>query len=769
VRLFELMGYSKCKACALAVLSVCLFGLCAPTKAQQSASFQGVVTDSTGAVISGADVTLHSPNGDSSTTTDDQGNFTLPAGNAGTLTIRYPGFSVATLTLTADLRRDRIQIRLAPAATNERIVVTAEGGQERVVPVPSSEFAIPRQEMDVSGSLVLDDILRQTPGTSLFRRSGSLYANPTSQGVSLRGLGASGASRAAVLFDGVPFNDPFGGWVYWNQVPRVSIESVQVIDGGASDTYGLGALSGVINITPRHERESFGTLETSFGMQDSPYLSFVGGVSPGDWTVIAATQVMRTHGYVLVSENQRGLVDIPAGTADLTGSLEISRTLGDQGGVFFRGSSFGESRSNGTPVTTNNTRTPLLVLGGDWTHRVVGSFSGRLYGSYEIFNQNFSSVAANRNSESLSNRQRSPSQQFGFAAQWRKTIARKHSVTAGVEDRDVRGHSAETTFNAAGAATAAVDAGGRQRTVGVFFQDAFYIAPKWLVTVGGRGDFSLDSRGFSNRLPLPAGAFTSSDFANRTENAFSPRVSVLRTFAHNVAVSGAIYRAFRAPTLNELYRNFRVGNVVTNANPALQAEVLTGGEAGASMKTWRNKVTLRGTFYWSDIARSIANVTLSTTPALITRQRQNLGSTRSRGAEFSTEFLLLRNLRISGGYIRMDSTVLSFPANTALEGLRVPQVPRNEFNVQVSYTNRNWTAGVQTRFLGHQFDDDQNLLRLDLAFIVDAELSRRLAPHTIAFVAAQNLFDNRYDIALTPVENLGPPVLIRGGFRFELR
>ena len=58
-------------------------------------------------------------------------------------------------------------------------------------------------------------------GFSLFRRSGSRYANPTSQGVSLRGLGASGARRALVLVDGLPLNDPFGGWVYWARVPRL--------------------------------------------------------------------------------------------------------------------------------------------------------------------------------------------------------------------------------------------------------------------------------------------------------------------------------------------------------------------------------------------------------------------------------------------------------------------------------------------------------------------------------------------------------------------
>src|SRR5262249_58168537 len=106
--------------------------------------------------------------------------------------------------------------------------------------------------------------------------------------------------------------------------------------------------------------------------------------------------------------------------------------------------------------------------------------------------------------------------------------------------------------------------------------------------------------------------------------------------ADNVSVYVSGYRAFRAPTLNELYRAFRVGNVLTLANDKLEAERLTGGEAGVAVDTLSRRVNVRGTFFWSELTRPIANVTLSVTPALITRQRQNLGRTRSRGVEVET-------------------------------------------------------------------------------------------------------------------------------------
>src|SRR6185436_18886398 len=110
---------------------------------------------------------------------------------------------------------------------------------------------------------------------------------------------------------------------------------------------------------------------------------------------------------------------------------------------------------------------------------------------------------------------------------------------------------------------------------------------------------------------------------------------------------------------------------------------LTGGEAGIGVN--RFGLFVRGNVFWSDIDDSIANVTLTTTPALITRQRQNLGAIRARGAELSAVMKINFCWEVSGEYMLTDSTVLRFPANRALEGLMVPQVPRHQFNFQVTY------------------------------------------------------------------------------------
>jgi outer membrane receptor protein involved in Fe transport len=744
----------------LALSLVLLAGI--TSVAQQRIS--GSVSDSTGAAVPRASVEFDSGGTTVRTTTDVAGNFTvLSTQSHGTLSISSPGFSTARVEVPT-ATNGPLQIRLEPASVIERILVTED--DERIPSTPASQFAVSQREIDLSGALTIDDVLRQVPGFSLFRRSGGLSANPTSQGVSLRGIGANGASRALVLLDGVPLNSPFGGWVYWNRLPRVNIESMQVYNGATSDLYGSGALGGVINIRTRTLAAGSLDVEASAGNKATAATSFSGGKLFGSWGIAVAGQALRTGGYVLVPENQRGLVDTAAGTADLTGSITLSRALGPNGHAFLRLSSFGESRENGTPVQINDTRIWSIDLGTDWSSQTAGDFSVRLYGSGENFNQKFSAVATDRESEALTNRQRNPSQQAGFAFQWRKSIGDHQSFSAGFEGRDVRGHSAETTFNNL-RITAFVDAGGRQRPLGFFANDSVRFR-SWFLSFGGRVDRWLNTRGFSGRIPV-TGARSLNDFTDRTETAFSPRVALIKRFDKGISVSASAYRAFRAPTLNELYRNFRVGNVVTNANAALRAERLTGGDVGIGLQAFGERLFVRSNFFWSEINDSVANVTRSTTPVLITRQRQNLGAIRARGIELSAVMKFARHWEISGEYLLTDSTVLRFPANRSLEGLLVPQVPRNQFNFQVSYTNARWMFGAQGRFVSKQFDDDQNTLPLERFFTLDAEASRSVSERFRLFVAFQNLTGSRYKISSTPVLTVGPPVLVRAGVRVSLR
>jgi outer membrane receptor protein involved in Fe transport len=732
-----------------------------------TASIVGTVHDASGAAVQNAEVTFQNGAFTTSVKTDDRGKFTFEniAVGSGTITASAQGFTTTQINWNS-AASSKLDIILNPSAAKEQVIVSASRTQLRLSEAPGSTVSLSEKDVASTPALTVDDMLRQVPGFALFRRSGSRAANPTSQGVSLRGLGASGPSRALVLEDGIPLGDPFGGWIYWGRIPKTEVASVEVFRGGVSDLYGSNALGGVMQFISRQPEVPAMSLETSYGNERTPDLSFWTGAAKGPWDFQVATDLFHTDGYVVVPSSIQGSVDVPANTEHATVDTTIGHKLGSTGRIFGRAGYFNESRENGTVVQTNDTHLATGALGLDesWNN---DSLSLRAYGDAQSYNQSFSSIAADRNSESLTDLQHVPAQQLGMSAQWSHVLGRMQTLIVGADGSEVMGASDEQIFSS-GTHTANTTAGGRQRALGWFAEDIFRFRNKWTVILGGRFDDWSNFDASTSRIPIStATPATGTIFADRSNTAFNPRLSVLRSLGNNFSVTASMYRAFRAPTLNELYRGFRLGSVVTNSNANLIAERLTGGEAGLNAFALNRKLNLRGTFFWSDIVDPIENVTLSTTPSLITRQRQNLGRTRSRGAELEGEFHVTSRVDFSAGYAFTDATVVNFPGG-ALQGLRIPQVPRSQLTFEARYWNpEKLMLSLQGRFVGSQFDDDQNQFPLDQFFTLDLITAHSLKHNVDVFAAIENLTDQRYQVAKTPTLNLGPPILYRVGLRWN--
>src|SRR5712692_5336884 len=283
-----------------------------PQATQGSFAIAGIVVDQNGAPVANAEVTVaNEPSISSRTDADGRFHFDFGPRRAVTLIIKAQGFAPLErkLDATSD-RTTKLRIVLSPASIAEQVTV-ATRTEARISETAASVVVLDSEDLKTTAALTLDDALRQTPGFSLFRRSGSRTANPTAQGVSLRGLGASGASRALVLADGTPLNDPFGGWVYWDRVPRESISQVEVLLGGSSHLYGSSALGGVIDIATRRAEANTFSLTASYGNEMTPDASiYLSGEKRG-WAASLAAETFRTDGYVLVPLEQRGLVDTP--------------------------------------------------------------------------------------------------------------------------------------------------------------------------------------------------------------------------------------------------------------------------------------------------------------------------------------------------------------------------------------------------------------------------------------------------------------------------
>ena len=709
-----------------------------------AARIAGVVVDSSGAPVAGAIVAA----GAAMATTADDGTFVLAdAPDGSDVRVTAPGFATAVLPA---VDADDVRVTLQPAPLVDTIVVTASRGAVRLA-TPEATTVVTSAELLTSAAGSLDDALRNTPGFSLFRRSSSRVANPTTQGVTLRGVSGSGASRTLVLADGLPLNDAFGSWVYWNRIPQTAIERIEVVRGAAGDLYGADALGGVVQVLTFAPGRTRFRATGDAGSHDTARFSGFGGTQRGPWNVEAAGEWLRTDGVITVGEEARGLVDVRA---------DSDYTTGFAGGGFNPGAwhasvrlgAYAEERGNGTPRTVNAT---------DWTQLSgeaagsVGDGAWLVRGSRgtQTYDQTFSAVLAGRATERLTFEQSIPSSFGTVAAQWTRGSSTRVWLL-GVEGKRTESTVEETRYSVVGVASGPFLLGGTESTGALFARLSVMPVQRLTVVFGMRGDFWQST-------PVDAA------LSEHSAEFFSPRASVAWTLSPLASVHASAYRAHRTPTLNELHRGFSVGNTVTNPNPGLDPERLTGFDGGVLL-AWR-AISARATGFSNELDDAITNVTTGVAGNQILRQRQNTDTVRARGIELEADMRAHPRWTIGALAGVTRSTFVDAPAQIAIEGNRVPQVPSYQLGASASYLDpRGFTGSVHARRIGLQYDDDLNQFELASFSVVDVSASQAIRDGLHVFAAVENLMDANYDAGRTPVRTIGWPRSIRIGVRVFL-
>jgi outer membrane receptor protein involved in Fe transport len=736
------------------------------------------VCTSDGRSVSGAKVTIKVKEGEGSAASSgreaeeaSEGTFVLAGLPAGEYILRAeaPGFRPATrgVVLTADAPNASVTVNLLILPVTETIVVSETRSEEQMGGLPAKITMLGREELERSTALTVDDFLKQVPSFSLFRRTSSLVSQPTTQGVSLRGLGASGVSRTLVLLDGVPFNDPVGSWVYWSMIPKLQIAHVEIDEGGVSSLYGSSAMAGVIDIITRRPVAPVFDMEGLWGTRGTGDLEFFTGERRGRLTYSAGGSAFRTDGYVLVPEPFRGPVDINATSQHETLNGRVDDELSPKTMIFLAGRYFNERRGNGTPLQGNATREGMLQAGLRSHNDDGNNWQANFFSFEQRFRSSFSSVAADRQSETLSLFQNEPSYGYGGNVQWSKLLPGSQLLAVGGDGRWTYARDQESVFSSTGANTIDRRIPGEQALAGFFLQDYWTPLRRLSLMFGARTDYWKNYNASRSQTTLSTNTTTLTLFPETSKTTVTGRAGVVLGLSNSVSLRAAFYQGFRAPTLDELYRSFRVGNVVTNANPDLGPERVNGYEFGVNQQ-----ITPR--FFWNAtvfadrLDSAISNVTISTTPSLITQQRQNLGYANVKGAEAGVNDRLGLRWVLQANYMFSQAVVGSFAANPAIVGNLLPQVPKHRASLLISYSRPKWVdASIEGRYESHRFDDSLNQLKLGSYFVLNMELSRAMGERWKVFVSLENAFNRQYTVQNTPVPQTGTPILFSGGVRFH--
>jgi outer membrane cobalamin receptor len=717
-------------------------------QAQSQVIVSGTVIDTTGGTVPDATVQLEVGGVvvlQALTSSDGQFSFLALPSDRIRLIVTAPGFAPRMVAVGPG--GSQLTIELEPAPFFDAVQVTSSRGREPQTDPTVAASVLGSTDILSAPAAAVDDILKVVPGFTLF--PSSRVANPTTQTMMMRGLGGSGVSRSLVLADGVPLNDAFGGWVYWDKVPHAAIDRVEIVRGGGSDLYGADAVGGVVQILTIEPSRPMGRILIEAGNLETGRASAFGGGRTGPWSFSAGGQWYSTGGYVLTRPDERGAIDRPSASKHRSAIAGIGYASSDTWRLGLKASVFSEDRNNGTVLQVNDTDARLFS--GDVRGALKGGFlTVHAFGGTQGYDQTFSEIEAEppRSDEFLKSVQRVPSHTGGASAQYSRQWAGTNLLLGG-ETRVMTGHTTDTGYEH-DSVVAVTQTGGSERLESGFARATIAVNERMTFVAGVHGDeweSSSDTSSFS-----------------QTVGAFNPRLSLAyRAGDSGFAIRGSVFGGFRAPTLNELYRSFQVGNDLTVPNETLTPERLKSAEAGVSFS--RGIASIRVTGFWSVLDDAVTSVTIATSPELNVRRRENADRIRSTGLEFEGDVRLSRPLSLAVTGALIDSR---FEGNTVLRDFRVPQVPKYSVVGTFRYRDPAWTGSAQIRVVGSQFDDDVNTRMLDRAAVVDVFAGRTVARRTFVFVAIENVFDADYDAGRIPIAITGLPRAVRAGVQLAL-
>ncbi len=633
------------------------------------------------------------------------------------------------------------------------IIVTGAALPEAMGDAAYDVTTIDRDRITATASGRIEDVLKDVAGLTQFRRTDARSANATSQGATLRGLGGNASSRALLVLDGVPQTDPFGGWVTWPAFAAERIGQIRVTRGGGSGTLGPGALAGTIEFDSLNARQSQGLAATmAYGSRESAEANVTAGARLGSGFGFVSASYARGDGFVPIIAGQRGPADRASpyeqaslalrGVAPLSGSTELQASL----------LGFTDRRERGTILSGNGgdggDASLRLVHQGDWAWQALA------YLQLRKFQSRFVSIDATRATVLQTVDQYNvPSTGIGARFEVRPPLGEGLELRLGGDWRRVSGETNELFTYIAGKPTRGREAGGVSDTVGAFAEASANFG-RLTLTGGGRIDRWSIRKGRLIERTLATGALLRSEIAPDRQGWEGTGRAGLALAAGAVTLRGAAYLGWRLPTLNELYRPFRVGADATAANPALSPERLRGVEIGADWVV-ADGVQLRVTGFTNRLTKAIANVSLSTRPGVFPgvgfvgaggayRQRQNLDAIKSNGIEFDARWT--KGLwHAQASYALTNATVKASGLALPLNGLRPAQVPEHTASATLGWNG----LGVTARYVSEQFEDDQNRRTLKDALTLDAVARVRVAKGLSLFARAENIANTRVEAAIS--------------------
>lgn len=637
---------------------------------------------------------------------------------------------------------------------------------------------IDRARLTGTASNRIEDVLRDVAGFQQFRRTDSRTANPTSQGATLRALGGNASSRALVLLDGAPVADPFAGYIPWFALAPERLGSVRVTRGAGAGAFGTGALAGTIELRSADAATLPGVQgEVSYGSRDAVSANGVLSAALGGGSVSVFGRYDRGDGFSIISRGRRGPADIPARYRQFSTGAHAAVPVAIDTQLLVNGLVFRDERVRGVAGNATDVRgasaSARLLGTGRWQWEALAYLQAMTFKNRVVALDPTRTVAT-----PALDQYNTPATGLGGKLELRPPVGDGLELRLGFDITDQTGRTQERSRFQAGRFTRLRQGGGHNQVIGGYVEASATLLPRLTLTAGARLDHWRIADGFLREVDAQTGLPTVTELpADRSDWQPTGRGGIAYDLTAALKLRGAAYYSYRLPTLNELYRPFRVGADATGSNAALQPERLQGIEAGADFRPLAN-LRFGVTAFYNRLDNAIGNVTVGAGPGVFPqvgfvgaggryRQRQNLDAVVAKGLEAEAH-VGIADWRLDASYAYTHARVRGSGRAAALDGLRPAQTPTHQLSATLGWTPA-WglRAALTGRYVSGQAEDDLGTRRLGSAATLDAVLEMPIVRGVFVNLRAENLTDTLIEsgISSAGIVDRGTPRTLTVGLR----
>ena len=681
-----------------------------------------------------------------------------------------------------------------PAVTQDEMVVTATRTETEVDKAPASVSKVTMKDLEKLTFDRLDDAIRYEVGVY----DGKLRGMPS-------------GNQTLVMLNGMPLNSGWFGGTRWKNIAIDNVERIEIVRGPGSALYGGNAMGGAINIITRLPDAFEAGIQSKFGSDDNlSYGGYVGDRIADKFSIRLGFEIdEEIYGYP-TNYVQRTLRD---GDGDLSGGFFMpTRTddpawiVGDQGDRM-------EDQWNVNFATAVDlTDTGSIRLDGqvgsdtyayDTPHTYLNDTDGNpaFSGTVNAGNARYASVSESNylsgsGNETNQSYMATYTETFGPTSfigklgfqhedKWYTTpeaasgedytnaggnvkefdtdtyfadlqisfgIGARNFITTGLygrtngftqEEFDVAYYRDEDS-KISGVTNLTE---GKDRYFAVYAQDEITIIEDLLTAyIGGRFDYWEAFDGLSGD---PAEPIPLEDIDN---SAFNPKLSLVWQPVTDTTIKGSVGKAFRAPTIYDLYRTYEGSSGMIYSNPDLDPETLWNYEIGMVHYFLTRMIRTEVTLFQADIDNLIYTYNDEEGDSY----KDNAGEARIRGIELSTEIIPWEFLSLWANYTYNNAEITKQEKDPEMEGKTITGMPDQIVNIGTDLTYGWFRASLVGRYLGRIYntkynEDIPDVYKADSkTWLWDAKLTATLPVESVYLkdiklsLSVENLFDEEY-------------------------